>query len=126
HGPARTGVTRLRAALVHRVILTRHDDLAGTVVVRGPDPEDPAAERLHLLVLETEDRGHRARVRKRRLRHGEAARAHEDERLLERAAQALLERALSGEAESDLAHGLHLLSVRRSSRQSTPSGSSPT
>ena len=48
------------AALLDGRVLARDDDLARAVVVRGPDAEDPAAEPLDDLVVEPEDRGHRA------------------------------------------------------------------
>src|SRR5207244_10804726 len=59
----------------------RDHDLAGAVVVRRPDPEDAAAELLDDLVLEAEDRRHRAGVLPRRLGHRETALADERDRL---------------------------------------------
>src|SRR5438128_1658804 len=81
HRPARPLLPRLRAAPVHRRVGPRDHDLPGAAVVRRPHPEDPAAELLDDLVLEAEDRGHRAGVLPRRLGHREPALAHERDRL---------------------------------------------
>ena len=57
------------------------DDLARAVVVRRPDADDLPAELLDLLVLEPEDRGHRAWTLARGLRHRQPPLAHEPYRL---------------------------------------------
>ena len=69
--------------LVDGVVLAGDDDLAGTVVVRGPHAEDLPAEPLDHLVVEPEDRGHRAGPLLRRLGHRQAALADERDRLLD-------------------------------------------
>ena len=71
----------LGAQLLDCVVLTRDHDLTRAVVVRGPDADDLAAERLDRLVLEAQDRGHRAGVAAGGLRHRETALAHEADRL---------------------------------------------
>ena len=73
----------LGAALLYGVALARDDDLAGTVVVRRPHAEDLATERLDLLVLEAEDRRHRARSLPGCFRHREPPLADESDRLAE-------------------------------------------
>ena len=72
---------RLGAELVDGGILAGDDDLAGAVVVCGPDSLDPAAELLDRLVLEPEDRRHRAGVQASSLRHRETTLTHEPDRL---------------------------------------------
>src|ERR671914_268017 len=72
----------LDAALVDRRILAGDDDLAGRVVVRRPDTDDLAAERLDDGVVEAEDRGHRARALAGRLGHREPALAHQRDGVL--------------------------------------------
>ncbi len=62
-------------------VLAGDDYLPGTVVVRRPDPEDPAADALDDLVLEAEDRGHRAGALPRRLGHRQAPFADKADRL---------------------------------------------
>src|SRR5205814_4407736 len=57
-------------------------DLPGAVVVRRPHAEDPAAQSLDHLVVETEDRRHRAGMLPRRLGHREPALADEPDRLV--------------------------------------------
>ena len=82
--PARARLLRSLAALVHRVVLAGDDDLPGAVVVRRPHAEDLAAEHLDHLVVEAEDRRHRAGMPCGSLGHGDAALAHELDRLLGR------------------------------------------
>ena len=72
---------RLCTALVDRRGLAGDDELAGAVVVRGPDVRDRAAERLDGLVGETEDRRHRPGARAGRCGGREPALAHELDRL---------------------------------------------
>ena len=67
----------LGAALLDRLMLARDHDLARAVVVRRPHAHDPPAELLDLLVLEPEDRGHRARTLASCLGHREPSLAHE-------------------------------------------------
>ena len=69
------------AALVDGVVLSGDDDLPRAVVVRRPHAENLPAERLDHLVLEPEDRGHRAGMLRGRLGHRDPAFAHELERL---------------------------------------------
>ena len=71
----------LGAALLNCIVLAGDDDLAGAVVVRRPDAKDLPAQRLDGLVLEPEDRGHRAGVLAGGLGHRQAALAHERDRL---------------------------------------------
>ena len=74
-------VLGLGAQLLDCVVLAGDHDLARAVVVRGPDADDLAAQVLDRLVLEPEDRRHRARVAAGRLGHREPALAHEADRL---------------------------------------------
>src|SRR5439155_1045877 len=82
--PPRSGLLGPLPGLVDSVVLTGDDDLAGAVVVRGPDAENLAAEALDGLVLEPEDGRHRSRAFLRRFGHGEAALADERDRLADR------------------------------------------
>ena len=59
--PAGSLDLRLPAAFLDRRGLSRDHQLSRAVVVRRPHAVDPAAELLDHLVLEPEDRGHRAR-----------------------------------------------------------------
>jgi hypothetical protein len=77
HGLARPERGGLLEQTIDPRVLARHDDLAGTVVVRRPDPVDPSAKLLDNRVLETEDSGHRAGVLERGLGHRLAPLAHE-------------------------------------------------
>ena len=79
--PARAFFLGSRTALVHRLALTGDDELARAVVVRRPHAADPAAQALHDVVVEPQDRRHRARVLARRLGHREAPLANERDRL---------------------------------------------
>ena len=74
---------RLGAALVDCRVLAGDDDLAGAVVVRRPDARDAGAEVLDHLVLQPEDRRHRARVLLRGRGHRQAPLADERYRLLD-------------------------------------------
>ena len=71
----------LGAALLNCIVLTGDDDLAGAVVVRRPHAQDLPAQRLDGLVLEPENRGHRARALTGGLGHRQAALADEGDRL---------------------------------------------
>ncbi len=71
--PAGALALRLLDALVDGGILAGHHDLAGAVVVGRPDAEDLAAEPLHHVVREAEDRRHRAGIARRGLGHRQAA-----------------------------------------------------
>jgi hypothetical protein len=79
--PLRSGLLGLRAAFVDGGILAGDDDLARAVVVGRPDADDLAAERLDDLVLEAEDRRHRAWMLARGLGHREPALPDERDRL---------------------------------------------
>ena len=83
HGAAGAGLFGSGASLVDRGVLARDDDLPGAVVVRRPHVEDAAADALHDLVVEAEDRRHRARVLAGRLRHREPTLAHERDGLFD-------------------------------------------
>ena len=77
HGTARAGLFGGRTGLVDRGILSGDDDLAGAVVVRGPHVEDAPANAFDDLVVEAEDRGHRARILASGLRHCQPAFTYE-------------------------------------------------
>ena len=79
--PARPFLLGTRTALVDRLALAGDDELTRAVVVRRPHATDPAAQALHDVVVEPQDRRHRARVLARRLGHREAPLANERERL---------------------------------------------
>jgi hypothetical protein len=82
HGPPRAFLLRLGAALVDGGVLARDHDLPGTVVVRRPHVGDPRTQTLDHLVLEAEDRRHRAGVLARCLGHRQPALAHERNRVV--------------------------------------------
>ncbi len=83
HGAAGAGLFGSGAGLVDRGILPGDDDLSRAVVVRRPHVEDAPADALHDLVVEAEDRRHRARVLARGLSHREPTLTHERDGLLD-------------------------------------------
>ena len=92
--------------LVHRGVLAGDHDLAGTVVVRRPHVEDPPADALDGLVIETENCGHRAGMPLRSFGHRDPALANERERLLD-------PQRRCGDERGELAHGVPDHVVRR-------------
>ncbi len=77
HGTACAGLFGGRTGLVDRGILSGDDDLPRAVVVRGPHVEDAPADAFDDLVVEAEDRGHRARILASGLCHREPALTYE-------------------------------------------------
>jgi hypothetical protein len=71
----------LFAALVHRIGLPRDDDLARAIVIRRPDAVNLSAKLLHDLVLEPENRRHRAWALLGDFGHRQPALTHEPDRV---------------------------------------------